>query len=231
MADEATPTPNSTDQTPPADTAVDAPADKAVDAPSDATALGNGPEDKPADALGDKPVDAPGDKPADEPAKGPPEAYDLTAPEGMTLDKEAMDAAVPIFREIGLSNEDAQKLMPVASQFAQKIADGLNQQILTQVAVDRKAWLDEAKADAEIGGANWDKSVSTAAVALDKLGYPKGSKFRTLLDDSGLGNNPEMIRAFKRIGEVIGEDASFARGDTNSAKKTDAELFYPAKSA
>lgn len=177
---------------------------------------------------GDAAKEGEGDKEGEAKA-GPPEAYELTAPEGMALDKESLDAAAPVFRELGLSNEQAQALMPVAGQFAQKIADSLNQQILASVATERKQWLETARSDTEIGGANWDKSIATAAQGLDRLGFPKGSAFRNLLDESGLGNHPDMIRAFARVGKVVGEDTDFVRSEQNaSVQKTDAELFYPA---
>src|SRR4051812_21105599 len=48
-----------------------------------------------------------------------PDQYQLTAPEGLTLDPVAIELATPVFRELGLSNEQANKLMPVAGQFAQ----------------------------------------------------------------------------------------------------------------
>lgn len=231
MADETASTTTSTETAAP-----DAPAPApAGDAPvADATApeatalggAGDSPADSPADAdapAADDPA-TDGDKPA-----GPPDAYELTAPEGMALNKEALDAAVPVFRELGLSNEQAQKLMPVAGEFAKKIADGFNQQIISQVAADRKAWLDTAKADPEIGAGNWDKTLATAAQGLDRLGFPKGSPLRVLLDESGLGNHPDMIRAWARVGKAVGEDSEFVRSEQGgTAKKSDAELFYPA---
>ena len=33
-----------------------------------------------------------------------------------------------------------------------------------------------------------------------------------LLDESGLGNHPEMIRAWAKVGGAIGEDGDFVRG-------------------
>jgi len=149
---------------------------------------------------------------------GVPDSYTLTAPEGMSLDPEAVAAATPVLRELGLSNEQANKLVPVAGQFAQGIMDKSNRAILAQVQADRKAWLDSARADPEIGGRHWDATLNTASRALDALGFARGSPFRVLLDESGLGNHPEMIRAFKKVGEAIGEDG-FERGNGASASR------------
>lgn len=156
-----------------------------------------------------------------------PEAYELTAPEGLTLDADMVTEATPVFKELGLSNEQASKLMPVAAKFAERIAEQLNAQIASQVAADRKAWLDTSKADPEIGGKNWDKSLVEGARALDALGFPKGSPFRALLDSSGLGNHAEMIRAWAKVGKAIGEDGTFVRSDQgNGAQKSHAQVLY-----
>ena len=157
-----------------------------------------------------------------------PETYELAVPEGFEkLDDQAVAAATPVFKELGLSNEQANKLVPVAADFAKRIVDERDQQLLGTIAEQRKSWLEEAKADKEIGGANWDGTLSTAAKALDTLGFPKGSPLRNLLDESGLGNHPEMIRAFAKVGKAIGEDPNFPRGDAGGkVAKTAAEQFY-----
>jgi hypothetical protein len=161
-------------------------------------------------------------------AAATPEKYELTAPEGFTLDQEAVDTATPVFKELGLTNEQAQKLMPVAADFAKRIGDRLTGDLLGKVSEERKAWLETSRSDQEIGGANWDQSLTVAAKAMDQLGFVKGSPLRNILDESGLGNHPEMIRAFVRVGKAIGEDANFVRPEHNaSVKRTDAELFYP----
>lgn len=161
-------------------------------------------------------------------AKGEvPEAYELTAPEGIILDPALIEAATPIFKDMGLSNDQANKLMPIAAQMAQRIGDNLNQQILDSVATERANWLNTAKNDTEIGGQNWDASLVIAAKGLDTLGFVKGSLLRNLLDESGLGNHPEMIRAFVKVGKAIGEDG-FERGAGSAAIIRDkAEILYP----
>ena len=157
-----------------------------------------------------------------------PEAYDLEVPGGFTVDPQALAAATPVFKELGLSNEQANKLMPVAAKFAAGLSDKLNAQILSQVRADRKAWLDTAMADHEIGGANWKQTLAKGAFALDNLGFPKGSPFRVLLDESGLGNHPEMIRAWAKVGRAIGEDGDFVRGaGSMKARRDTAETLYP----
>jgi len=162
-------------------------------------------------------------------AEAVPETYELAAPEGFEkLDEETVAAATPVFKELGLTNEQANKLVPVAGEFAKKIIAERDQQFIGQIMEQRKSWLEEAKADKEIGGANWDASLADAGRALDRLGFPKGSPLRVSLDESGYGNNPELVRLLARAGKAIGEDTDFVRGDAAAAvkPKDDRELFY-----
>lgn len=225
MADEipipnSEPTPNPAPSEPPADKPQDAPAADAppADAPpadDNSTALGGG--DPPAD-------DAPQ-------AAAVPETYELAVPEGFEkLDDTAVEAATPVFKELGLSNEQANKLVPVVADYAKRIVEQRDEQLMGTILEQRKTWLNDAKADKEIGGANWDATMQSAARALDRLGFPKGSPLRVALDESGFGNHPELIRFAAKVGKEIGEDADFVRSDANTpVKKTDEELFYGTK--
>ena len=79
---------------------------------------------------------------------GAPETYaDFKAPEGQTLDKATIEAALPIFKELGLSQDAAQKLVDFhAAQSAKTNAD------LTKAVDDMRAgWRDAVMKDPEIG--------------------------------------------------------------------------------
>lgn len=159
-----------------------------------------------------------------------PEKYDLTAPEGMEFDTEAFAAAEPVFREIGLTNEAAQKLMPVAGEFAKRVgAAAITKHALDQAAqfnATKAEWAKEAQADAELGGANWNDTVDVfAAKALDSLGFPKGAPLREYLTETGLGNHPEMIRLLRRVGERVSE-AGFVTGGHSSEPLTREQKYY-----
>ena len=155
-----------------------------------------------------------------------PEAYDLAAPEGFTIDAKDVELATPVLKEIGLSNEAANKLVPVMAQVVQNRFDALQAQQLQQVADWRKERFEEARNDPEIGGAKWDESIALAAKALDQFGAPKGSPFRNALDESGWGNHVEMVRMFTKIGRAIGED-TFTRADAGAPVKDTATVLYP----
>ncbi len=65
------------------------------------------------------------------------------------------------------------------------------------------AWAQATNADPEIGGQNLKHSLMFARYALDHFGDVELYDF---LDDTGLGNHPEVIRMFKRVGEAAEGD-------------------------
>lgn len=141
-----------------------------------------------------------------------PEKYEF-AVEGMELDAAMLAEAEPIFRDLNLSNEEAGRFMPVAAKFAEKVSADTINELVSQGQAKRKSWLDEAKADKELGGGNWEKTLHVAAKGLDTIGYTKGHPFRQLLEETGFGNNVHMIRMARTLGELVSEDGTFARSD------------------
>ncbi len=136
------------------------------------------------------------------------------------MNQPLLDAALPVFKEIGISQIQAQQLMDVyAGQI--KSDSQASAETYTQTVKD---WVTEAKADSEIGGDKFDANVGTAKRAIDKFGTPK---LVEVLEQTGLGSHPEFIRLFTRVGKLIAEDDP--GGDTRPpvSEKTPAEIFYP----
>lgn len=155
-----------------------------------------------------------------------PEAYELSV-DGMDLDKTAIDEATPAFKEAGLSNDQAQKLMPAAAKFRDTVANATLQSIVDAGAKQRADWRSATEADPDIGGAKLEETLHLSAKALDALGYPEGSDFRKVLTETGFGNHPEMARIMRRVGEMVSEDG-FPRSDATSASQLSIEKrLYP----
>jgi hypothetical protein len=53
-------------------------------------------------------------------------------------------------------------------------------------------------------GKNYDGKLDYAKRAFAQFASPELSQ---LMDESGLGNHPEMLRAFSKVGEILGEDS------------------------
>jgi hypothetical protein len=138
-------------------------------------------------------------------------AYAFVAPEGKAYDPNILTAFEASAKEANLTQEAAQKLLDTMSP---KIAERQQEQVL---AIN-KEWLETSKADKEYGGDALDVNLGVAKKALDKFGTPELAK---LLGTTGLGNHPEIIRAFYRAGKAISED-TFVGGAAPAGKTTNA---------
>lgn len=143
--------------------------------------------------------------------------------QAVEIDSALLEAATPVLKDLGLTNEQANKVAGLVPQIQQR----LFQQQADEFATTKTQWAKDAAADEEIGGKNWKESQTFAAKALDHFGAPKDSEFRKLLDDTGLGNHPEMIRIFRKVGAALGEETTFAQGDAKIQKKSREEELYP----
>jgi len=157
-------------------------------------------------------------------APEPALAYgDFKLPEGASVDDESLKAASTLFADSGLSQEQAQKFIDLAVSREQAAArKGV------QAFVDLQTkWVSEIKADPDIGGDKFQASIALAARAIDRLAVPG---LREALDLTGAGNNPAVVKAFARIGQMISEDRfRLGNGAPPAAAKSPAEVIYGAQ--
>ena len=146
-----------------------------------------------------------------------PAEYQLAMPEGVTIDPDLLTAAAPVFQELGLTSEQASKLVPLAQQVQERLWSSMT----AHHNEVRTAWKNEARADSTIGGTNWNDSLVLARNALDIGGAGPGSEVRKLLNDTGLGDHPAFIRMFRNLGMRLG---------STTGPKTAADIFYPRQS-
>ena len=149
-----------------------------------------------------------------------PETYaDFTFPEGIEADKAALEAALPVFQELKLTQDQAQKL--VGLQTAQLQATEVAKAAEWEKTNDE--WRDEAKSDPEFGGANLQGNLAHISTFLNKFATPE---FRTMLDETGLGNRKEALAVFASIGKAMSEDKISVGTVVNPGKKPLEQLLY-----
>lgn len=141
-----------------------------------------------------------------------PESYDLQMPEGIELDKAAAEEFTAIAKELKLDQSSAQKLADIAAKQQQRQVEAHAKLV--------ESWVEQVKTDKEIGGDKLEENLGIARKALDTFGTPE---LKDVLNASGLGNHPEVIKAFLKAGKAISEDrfvTGAAKGnDTDPAKK------------
>lgn len=159
------------------------------------------------------PIDA---TPVDRPEGGEvaaPEKYDLQL-DGLDLDTGLIAEAEPIFRELGLSNKQANALLPIAPKIVASAQDKIIKSLIDEGTKQRKAWLDAFAADKEIGGQKRAESERLAVTGLEKLGFGRDHPFRVALTETGFGNHPDMIRILRWVGAASGNQPSGGAGSS-----------------
>ena len=145
-----------------------------------------------------------------------PERYEFQAPEGVELDAVATEAWGGLAKELKLGQADAQKVVDLAAGMVQR-----QQEAHTALV---SSWTEAAKADKEIGGDKLNENLAVAKLALEAFGTPE---LRDVLNMTGLGNHPEVIRAFYRAGTKISEDR-FIPGTAKGGPEMDiAKRLFP----
>lgn len=149
-----------------------------------------------------------------------PEQYaDFTFEEGKALDAELAGDIKTTAKELGLTQSQAQKL----ADLALKRTEAAQSQQAEMLVKARSEWADTAKSDKEFGGDTLDANLGIARKALDTFGTPE---LKALLNESGLGNHPEVIRVFYRAGKAISTDRIIT-GSASGQAQADARRLYP----
>lgn len=153
-------------------------------------------------------------QPAD---KSAPQVYDFSeiVPEGMEYDQESATAFGNVCRECGLTQDQAAKV----AAYGMKYMQGGVQAALDQIMQQKVGWGEAAKQQL---GADFDKTVSMAAVGINKLSE-KIPGFREMLNETGAGNRIEMIQFMSAVGNLFGEDAGHGADGAAGGEKT----LYP----
>lgn len=177
------------------------------------------PEDgKPADGENKDVKQPESEKPKEEKKpEGAPETYEFKAAEGVELDTEALKDFEPVARELNLTNEQAQKLVDAYP----KILAGVQQRQVEAWQKQTQDWAADVKADKEIGGDKLTASLSKAQQALETFGTPELKEY---LNETGLGNHPELVKAFVKIGKAMSEDNMVSAA--NTGQRSAAEVLY-----
>lgn len=172
--------------------------------------------------AGAKPDGEAGEKPGDKGEATPkaPEAYDFKAPEGVeSLDAKLVEAFSPLAKKLDLTNEQAQELVNLAPQIQQRLAEQQAEAWGKQL----EAWVGEVKADKDIGGDNLPASMASAQKVMQQFGTPE---LKEALEQTGMGNHPELVRLFVKVGKAISEDGIVA-GVSGGGTQSMAQRMFP----
>lgn len=167
-----------------------------------------------------------------------PDAYtDFTAPEGYTLAKETIDAALPIFKELGLSQEQAQKLVSFHAE--QMIAAAKAPQATYETL--RSDWQAKIKSDADMTKAVSGDKTGLDAVKLDigrayaALPPDLATEMKAAMDLTGAGDHPAIVKGFWKLAQFVTEGKAvtgkgpspLGQREPGKAPPSAAQALYP----
>lgn len=149
-----------------------------------------------------------------------PETYaEFTDAESKPLDSVRSEWFTKTAKELKLTQEQAQQLVKI----------GLNREVESKSIAEEASnrWLSELPSDKEFGGDKLTENIAIAKRAIAEFGTPELS---ALLNETKLGNHPEVIRAFYRAGLKISPDNKFVAGGSGNQKaggKDPAKALFP----
>ena len=121
-------------------------------------------------------------------------------PEGLGYKQEAMGEFSAAAREMGLTQEQAQKLVDMHAKNWMGAQAEFEQQMIRM----REEWGQQLRKHPEYGGAKLEENLGHARRFIDKFG---GVELRKALDETGVGNHPVFFAAFAQAGKLMAEDS------------------------
>lgn len=172
------------------------------------------------------------DKAKPEPSSGAPEKYeDFKLPDGYTFDPEALKEVSGLFKEAGLSQEAAQKMV----DYYAKNSLQAQQAPYDLWAQTQKDWVSEIDNRFGSKAQNMSTDINKGIDAV--LTSPKLNRaFREAMDFTGMGSNPDFFEAMSMFVKPFLEGTSVPQGRVSpegqrspaaKAAPTLAEAMYP----
>lgn len=146
--------------------------------------------------------------------EGAPESYEWGETQ---FDSEVLTAFGEVAKELNLTQEAASKVLD-------KMAPVMQARQVAQFEAARNEWAEQSKADQEFGGEKLQENLGFAKRAMDAYATPE---LKTLLNESGLGNHPEVIRFFVKAGKAISEDTVITGAKGAATESYNPKRLYP----
>ena len=151
------------------------------------------------------------------PGEAPEKYEDFKIPEGMIVDKTLIDKVSPIFKELKLTQEGAQKLVDVYNDTMKANAEA-------QVANFKQFLKTSYDETVKELGANYKDQLAYVAKVRDRF---LSEETQEILDASGLSNNKAFILDLIKLGKLISEDKlPPGSSATPAGEKSAAQTLY-----
>lgn len=139
---------------------------------------------------------------------------DFKMPDGETLDQSMVDAALPIFKELKLTQEQAQQLVDLQAANVKAANEAF--------AADKTSRLDAIKNGKEFGGDKFEASAEAVGRALNTV-LTQDEQVALKAYTDRFGPCPEIFTMMARVATRMKEDTSF---ETGGQQETRTVNFY-----
>lgn len=146
--------------------------------------------------------------------------FELKLAENSLLDQSKVDEVIAYAKAKGLNNEQAQDLLNREEATLNKFVEDQNEAL----AKTSQEWKQQSMSDKEIGGPEFNKNVEMAHRAIKQYG---SETLINYLNESGLGNHPDVVRMFMRIGKAMSNDKIITSSSKTTVSKSLEDVFYP----
>jgi hypothetical protein len=155
---------------------------------------------------------------AAEPAK--PEVFELEAPKDGLLTKEYVTQFQKDAIAAGLSKDEAKDLLDTQYRAVKEFDDRTK----TSVETAKKQWREQSISDPEIGGDKLNRTLELSKRVVEKFGTPA---FNKLLNETGFGNYPEVLKFLSKVGSAFSEDQLRAgNASSGGVQKSREEILF-----
>jgi len=148
--------------------------------------------------------------------EGAPEKYEFKPVEGAEVGEMIIEEFSAVAKELNLSQDNAQLVLDRMAPVYQK-------QQAAQMENLRASWIDQVKTDSEFGGDKLGENLAIAKKGLEA--FDTDGKVSGLLQATGLGDNPDIIRLMIKVGKAVSED-TFISGKPAGGAKSHGERLY-----
>lgn len=156
------------------------------------------------------------EKTESEPAPLP--VYEFKLPEGTNADNPAFKAfntKLGEFQNLSKAEQAAvqkfgQEMIDMHMEDVKSIVESQNKSAWDWFNNRNKEWLENSKKDVQIGGENWDSTLTSASQAISLYGGTKAQQLETakLFQETGVENHPALLRFLSNITKVAAKEGS-----------------------
>lgn len=143
-----------------------------------------------------------------------PDKYEFKPPEGMEIDAALVETVSPVFKELKLTQVQADKLVGIYAARQKAIGE----KAASEANAQREAWRSEITKDPA-----HKENLILAKRAVEKFG---DDAFKSLANSTWLGDHPAIVRFLSQVGKLIKEDGMADGKPGGTVKKDPASIMF-----